>query len=56
MPNLDAESEKERQCGHAENDPNIATALALLFLSKGRRPTLLSNLIRESVALAVIGL
>jgi len=30
--------------GHAENRPHIATALALLFLSKGRRPVLLSKL------------
>ncbi len=30
--------------GHAENDPLIATSLALLFLSKGRRPVLLAKL------------
>ncbi len=30
--------------GHAENNPLIATSLALLFLSKGRRPVLLSKL------------
>lgn len=30
--------------GHAENDPQIATSLALLFLSKGRRPTLVAKL------------
>jgi hypothetical protein len=30
--------------GHAEDDPQIATSLALLFLSKGRRPTLLAKL------------
>ncbi|MCS7305309.1 MAG: DUF4159 domain-containing protein [Thermoguttaceae bacterium] len=30
--------------GYAENDPLIATSLALLFLSKGRRPTLLAKL------------
>jgi len=33
-----------RGTGHAENDPLIATSLALLFLSKGRRPTLLAKL------------
>lgn len=33
-----------RGAGHAENDPQIATSLALLFLSKGRRPTLLAKL------------
>ncbi len=33
-----------RGTGHAENDPQIATSLALLFLSKGRRPTLLAKL------------
>jgi hypothetical protein len=30
--------------GHGENDENIATALALLFLSKGQRPVLVSKL------------
>jgi len=30
--------------GHAENRPHIATALALLFLSKGRRPVLIAKL------------
>jgi hypothetical protein len=30
--------------GHAENDENVATSLALLFLSKGRRPVLLAKL------------
>ncbi len=30
--------------GHAEDDPQIATSLALLFLSKGRRPVLLGKL------------
>ncbi len=30
--------------GHAENHPHIATALALLFLSKGRRPVLMAKL------------
>lgn len=30
--------------GHAEDDPEIATSLALLFLSKGRRPVLLAKL------------
>ena len=30
--------------GHAENDERIATSLALLFLSKGRRPVLVSKL------------
>ncbi|MEM9658981.1 MAG: DUF4159 domain-containing protein, partial [Planctomycetota bacterium] len=29
--------------GHAENNPHIATALALLFLSKGRRPILVGK-------------
>ncbi|MFV2070526.1 MAG: DUF4159 domain-containing protein, partial [Pirellulales bacterium] len=29
--------------GHAENDPHIATSLALLFLSKGRRPVLIAK-------------
>jgi hypothetical protein len=33
-----------RGSGHAENDPNIATSFALLFLSKGRRPILISKL------------
>ncbi len=30
--------------GHAENNPIIATSLALLFLSKGRRPVVVSKL------------
>lgn len=30
--------------GHAEDNPHIATSFALLFLSKGRRPVLLSKL------------
>ncbi len=30
--------------GHAEDRPHIATALALLFLSKGRRPVLMAKL------------
>jgi hypothetical protein len=30
--------------GHAEDNPQIATALALLFLSKGRRPILIAKL------------
>ncbi len=30
--------------GHAEKHPHIATALALLFLSKGRRPVLMAKL------------
>jgi hypothetical protein len=30
--------------GHAEDQPDIATALALLFLSKGRRPILVAKL------------
>ena len=30
--------------GHAENQPHIASALALLFLSKGRRPVLMGKL------------
>ncbi len=30
--------------GHAENRPHIATPLALLFLSKGRRPVLMAKL------------
>jgi hypothetical protein len=30
--------------GHAENNPQIATALALLFLSKGRRPVVMAKL------------
>jgi hypothetical protein len=30
--------------GHAENNPVIATSLALLFLSKGRRPIVVSKL------------
>lgn len=30
--------------GHAEDNPQIATSLVLLFLSKGRRPVLLSKL------------
>ncbi len=30
--------------GHAEDNPHIATALALLFLSKGRRPILIAKL------------
>jgi hypothetical protein len=30
--------------GHAEGDPNIGTALALLFLSKGRRPVVIAKL------------
>ena len=30
--------------GHAEDDPLIATSLALLFLSKGRRPLLLAKM------------
>ena len=34
--------------GHAENDERIATSLALLFLSKGRRPTLLAKLKHSS--------
>ncbi|MCG8586756.1 MAG: DUF4159 domain-containing protein, partial [Pirellulales bacterium] len=32
-----------RSSGHGEDDPNVATALALLFLSKGRRPVLASK-------------
>lgn len=32
--------------GPAEDDPNIATALALLFLSKGKRPVVISKLKR----------
>ena len=30
--------------GHAENDPVIATSLAMLFLSKGRRPVVMAKL------------
>jgi hypothetical protein len=30
--------------GHAEDNPHISTALALLFLSKGRRPVLIAKL------------
>jgi len=30
--------------GHAEDNPHIATSMALLFLSKGRRPVLLAKL------------
>ena len=30
--------------GHAEDDPHVATSLALLFLSKGRRPVLVAKL------------
>ena len=30
--------------GHAENNPQIGTSLALLFLSKGRRPVLMGKL------------
>lgn len=30
--------------GHAEDDPHVATALSLLFLSKGRRPVLIAKL------------
>lgn len=30
--------------GHAENRPHIATSLAMLFLSKGRRPVLMAKL------------
>ncbi len=30
--------------GHAENHPHIGTSLALLFLSKGRRPVLISKI------------
>ena len=30
--------------GHAENNPVIATSMALLFLSKGRRPVLMAKL------------
>ena len=33
-----------RGMGHAEDDRNIGTSLALLFLSKGRRPVLLAKL------------
>jgi hypothetical protein len=33
-----------RGVGHSEDDPEIATSLALLFLSKGRRPILLAKL------------
>ena len=29
--------------GHGENDPNVATALALLFMSKGRRPIVIGK-------------
>ncbi|MEM9944188.1 MAG: DUF4159 domain-containing protein, partial [Planctomycetota bacterium] len=34
--------------GHGESDPNIATALALLFLSKGKRPVAIGKLDYES--------
>ena len=30
--------------GHAEDNPHVATSLALLFLSKGRRPVLMAKL------------
>ena len=30
--------------GHAENNPLVATSMALLFLSKGRRPVLISQM------------
>lgn len=30
--------------GHAENNPLVATSMALLFLSKGRRPVLISKM------------
>ena len=30
--------------GHAENNPHVATSLALLFLAKGRRPVLIAKL------------
>ncbi|MCA9267186.1 MAG: DUF4159 domain-containing protein [Planctomycetales bacterium] len=33
--------------GHSENNPLVGTSLALLFLSKGRRPVVISNLQRE---------
>ncbi len=33
-----------RNPGHAEDNPHIATSLALLFLSKGRRPVVISRL------------
>ena len=33
--------------GHAEDDPHLATSLALLFLSKGRRPVLCAKLKHE---------
>ena len=35
--------------GHAENNPHIGTSLALLFLSKGRRPVLISKLKHDPV-------
>lgn len=35
--------------GFSEDNPHVATALALLFLSKGRRPVLLAKLRYESV-------
>jgi len=33
--------------GHVENTPHVATALSLLFLSKGRRPVLIAKLKRS---------
>ncbi len=44
VKNQDALSGFWKGTGHAEDNPNVASSLALLFLSKGRRPVLAAKL------------